>query len=1137
MKKQTFLSFVAACAMLTGSLQAQAADRQFKDFSLILNNENGTILTADEMAAQDTDFAFGISVSDEGTVSRIATDATEYAAQVTGKFWNDHGSTQVKLVVPVDGPVKVTVGTCTYSDHNLLVSPKHGEALQLETEAACWKNVHTALASINYEGGLDTLVISCPSYTPYVAVEAYEVPTPVEPAQLENEPAQFAWAVGNESNASVNDEVAYALQESRVSVGTDLATKVYDASSNGGGKMISYQPSTSNPGQSTTDMVEYTIKLKKGYTFQVSSVSFDAVKQGTDNAYFGWTVTADGVESEFKAYSDPKTQILRNNNANKDVASLNHVETVNTEACRTFSLRLYMSNVANNKEMSIGNIKINGTVSGAEKVRSFKDFAIEFRTDPYTVVYPEGGLPEGVVVNPGTYKDTQHGAMNAKVTVPVDGPVCFYAGGCNYTNGVTITDKDGQVIGTMNTVEAGCDNAHPQAVTHFAKWLYNVEEPNVLTFNLGNYCPYFKANACEFVPSCYVNYFDTDGKTLIKSEEVLGGSALAYSLGAEAVTVPAGNKFRGWFNSPQSSAVKVAEGTPISEDINLYAKATPIEIPTNTSRYIYELNKLNFYIDDHEAIWTNGGKYHDAQHGWDFVNGQSLSIAVAGNCYVSMGNCRYSDSTTVVVKNAKGEELTSFINKAKTDGEEISFQYASPVADTLTFYFGGTTYVHKVSVFNVVDFVAYDESTGYYMIPANDGNSFLLALTAANGKGDVKIFLPNGTYDLGETALTSISGKNISIIGESMLYTIIKNAPLIENEGIGTTATLLNNSNNLYLQDLTLQNALDYYKSGAAGRAVCLQDKGTNTICKNVRMLSYQDTYYSNNASKFYWEDSEIHGTVDYLCGDGDVIYNRCLMVNESRSANGSSGDCTVCAPYHSAECKWGYVFLDCAIETRSQSFNFGRSWGGESKAVYIRTTLNQPEKLVSSRFTLSGMNVAAYGFYEFGTKNPNGQDITPASNVLTFTHSSGNKQYETILTAEKAAEYTIANIFGEWQPDQICAQLEATASATISEDKKTLSWTAVEGATAYLLILSTGEHVIVPATQTSFTAEEAIEGAWVRTANGRGGFGAAAVAGDVSNIETIQNASTAARTFDLQGRPAARRGLVIENGKVLLVK
>ena len=74
MKKQTFLSFVAACAMLTGSLQAQAADRQFKDFSLILNNENGTILTADEMAAQDTDFAFGISVSDEGTVSRIATD-------------------------------------------------------------------------------------------------------------------------------------------------------------------------------------------------------------------------------------------------------------------------------------------------------------------------------------------------------------------------------------------------------------------------------------------------------------------------------------------------------------------------------------------------------------------------------------------------------------------------------------------------------------------------------------------------------------------------------------------------------------------------------------------------------------------------------------------------------------------------------------------------------------------------------------------------------------------------------------------------------------------------------------------------------------------------------------------------------
>jgi pectin methylesterase-like acyl-CoA thioesterase len=90
--------------------------------------------------------------------------------------------------------------------------------------------------------------------------------------------------------------------------------------------------------------------------------------------------------------------------------------------------------------------------------------------------------------------------------------------------------------------------------------------------------------------------------------------------------------------------------------------------------------------------------------------------------------------------------------------------------------------------------------------------------------------------------------------------TIIRNAPAVANEGISKTATLLNNGSYNYFQDLTIENALDYYNAGSAGRAVTLQDKGNYTICKNVRLKSYQDTYYSNNANgKFYFEDSDIH--------------------------------------------------------------------------------------------------------------------------------------------------------------------------------------------------------------------------------------------------------------------------------------
>ncbi len=84
--------------------------------------------------------------------------------------------------------------------------------------------------------------------------------------------------------------------------------------------------------------------------------------------------------------------------------------------------------------------------------------------------------------------------------------------------------------------------------------------------------------------------------------------------------------------------------------------------------------------------------------------------------------------------------------------------------------------------------------------------------------------------------------------------TIIVTKPDRSIEGLGSADMLHNSGTNLYLQDLTLKNALDYYGalSGGqvGGRAAVLQDAGTRTIGKNVRMLSYQDTYYSSNASQ-----------------------------------------------------------------------------------------------------------------------------------------------------------------------------------------------------------------------------------------------------------------------------------------------
>lgn len=644
-----------------------------------------------------------------------------------------------------------------------------------------------------------------------------------------------------------------------------------------------------------------------------------------------------------------------------------------------------------------------------KKERHFTDFQIDFTTDPYTVVKPaDGVLPEGVTVE-GTWHDSQHGYNTSTVTVPVDGAVKITFGNCTY-NGSGATIKNGDTILATLPCNGNCDST--------TSWTYNSDNEAVLTITTPSYCPSLSVEACDFIPDVTVSYYNTDG-SLIGTDQLPGGAMLAYKYGVDDVTVGEGEAFRGWFASKKSNAEKVAEGTSIQTDTELFARATKIEEPTSTSRYVYDLTKPYFYVEDHEAIEIDGKYYNN--HGWLVGTNGTIKVKVAGKCFVTVGNCLYSSESTATVTNEAGEAVDEFQVKGATDGEEYDIKYdGEPGWLTITFPNGA--YVHNVTVSNVVDFVEFNESTGYYEIPASDVTSFLLALKSASKQDGAKIYLPNGTYDLGTTTLTPITGKNISIIGESTAGTVILNYPPLEAEGISVTATLLNRSENLYLQDLTLRNAMPFDGKAAAGRAVTLQDKGNRTICKNVNLESYQDTYYSNNGSSyFYFEDGEIHGVVDYVCGGGDVYFNRVKFVNEAVK------NTTIAAPNGAK--KFGYVMNNCTIETLCSQFNFGRSWGTYSGLAWLNTTINQPDKLIKDRFTTKGMNCSADKFVEYNSMDKNGNRISPESNELTFTHASGDKKYETILTDEQAAEYAIDKVFPDWDPQAIAAQEEYSAS------------------------------------------------------------------------------------------------------------
>lgn len=319
------------------------------------------------------------------------------------------------------------------------------------------------------------------------------------------------------------------------------------------------------------------------------------------------------------------------------------------------------------------------------------------------------------------------------------------------------------------------------------------------------------------------------------------------------------------------------------------------------------------------------------------------------------------------------------------------------------------------------------------MVKKGDAQSLLDAIQQANTtNADTNaqwfyILIPDGLYDLGERVLTPIKGHHIALIGQSMTGTIVRNAPDRKIEGISKTAVFKNTGSNNYFQDMTIQNALDYYAEDTDGRAVTLHDKGTRTICNRVRLLSYQDTYYSDNEDcQHYFKDSEIHGTVDFICGAGDVWFESCRIVTEKRTKSGE-GRCVIAAP-RTSKTQWGYVFNHCTIENMVSNFEYARGWHTHPRCTWLYTTLLTPEKLSKTRFDYRGMRTVQNNFKEYATMDAQGRNITPASNVVTFTLKDEKNPVETILTDLEAKQFREEKVFADWKPAQQMKRIERKA-------------------------------------------------------------------------------------------------------------
>ena len=650
-------------------------------------------------------------------------------------------------------------------------------------------------------------------------------------------------------------------------------------------------------------------------------------------------------------------------------------------------------------------------------------------------------------------------------------------------------------------------------------------------------------------PSAKLTYYDSDGITVLgESRRELGAIIDHFDVNFDAVTVEEGYKMRGWYHEPDGG-LRYTIGETVNTNISLYAITTAIEEASTSAIYDFNLTDIYFDPANHEAFNPKGDGFHwfDDVHGWAFKDGNQIDLLVGPKATISIKLCQENDNDTILIKSEAGDTLSILKTDVKDDGDIVNYMYNGE-GGTISLFIKTSTEVkiHGIRIINTAE-TNYTNIGNWFIVSPGDAKSFLEVVDLANTLNSTKnterlyIFLPKGTYDLGDTVETTISGHNISIIGESPDSTIIVTAPNYDNEGLGTADLLKNTSTNLYLQDLTLKNAFEYYESDSQGAAASFNDLGNYTIGKNVRMLSYEGTYYSmNNRLQSYWDECDFHGTTDFICGGGDIrIFNSTLSL-EPRFTNGG-GTRMIVAPRTLTQ--FGYVFDNCKVVDLSEgkgAWSFGRTWSNQPIAVYLNTQLdeNAENTLVDTRWTEEGRtNTDPEVFGEYNTMDINGVDITPETNTIKVKSS-----FQTILNASMASAFTYEKMFTDnaekkWDPAKFTAQIGAPEDARY--DNGVITWTAVDGATIYALFMNNTFLTMTNETSYNVEVNPDLDRLSIRSANAMGGFGPKAHVAGTTGIQTVKRNADNDIIYNLQGVRVKKpgKGIYIINGKKTIMK
>lgn len=586
-------------------------------------------------------------------------------------------------------------------------------------------------------------------------------------------------------------------------------------------------------------------------------------------------------------------------------------------------------------------------------------------------------------------------------------------------------------------------------------------------------------------------------------------------------------------------------------------------IPSSEKAFGLKFNIYNFDVAADKGmsfgdIVIEGTLYGTVGQQLTYTLEVGVSPTGAGNIQITPQQAEYVSGTEVTLTQQPAEGYI-FTGWQTSTGKTLT------TSDSYTFNIKGNTSLTATYV------SAESLKTNDYVVVSNIGELRAAIKTFNENPSALRrfIFLKNGDYDYGTYknpesgadpyGRDTIKVDNVSLIGQNTNGVNVHIQPTMAS--VSRTAPIVITGTGTYLQDFTLQN--NYAYSGNDGQAAAFMDKGHHTIGKNMSFISRQDTYYSNTDNgQLYFEDSHFEGTVDFICGRGDVFFNRCdlVCVNRQPSQGDYKGDTHIAAPYTIGEAYesaggHGYIFMDCHVDCKSKTWDFGRGWRGWPKAAFLNTVLSEDAVKRLGNDQTSGKATDNYAivrdidytvrvgvkgiqtssdshylqFYEYNTMDEQKNVVSPASNVLEFT-ASDKKSYETILKTETETErFQLRNVYPDWAPDQECKQILVTS---VEHNGSNLSWTTDADAKAFLIEQNGDFVTIVDGTESvldlsAFSLQPSAK-LTVRAANMMGGFGPATEEGQsATGIDGVK----------ANGNANGNVNKVMEAGKLVIKK